>query len=79
LAFCGRATKIEIGANLMKIQAEIPDQLYKLLQTLVSDGWYLSEQDVIEEALRRFLHTHKSELMEKFIWDDVEWGLHGKI
>jgi Arc/MetJ-type ribon-helix-helix transcriptional regulator len=63
----------------MKIQAEIPDQLYKLLQTLVSDGWYLSEQDVIEEALRRFLHTHKSELMEKFIWDDVEWGLHGKI
>ena len=63
----------------MKIEAEIPDQLYKLLQTLVSDGWYLSEQDVIEEALRRFLHTHKSELMEKFIWDDVEWGLHGKI
>ncbi len=63
----------------MKIEAEIPDQLYKLLQTLVSDGWYLSEQAVIEEALRRFLHSHKSELMEKYIWDDVEWGLHGKI
>ena len=64
----------------MKIEAEILDQIYKLLQTLVSDGLYLSERDVIEQALRRFfLYTHKSELMEKFIWDDVEWGLHGKI
>ena len=63
----------------MKVQTEIPDQLYKLLQRLVSEGWYLSEQDVIEEALRRFLHTHKPELMEQFIWDDVEWRLHGKI
>jgi Arc/MetJ-type ribon-helix-helix transcriptional regulator len=62
----------------MKIEAEIPDQLYKLLSTLVSEGWYLSEQDVIEEALRRFMHAHKPELMEKFIREDLEWGLHGK-
>lgn len=62
----------------MKVQTEIPDQLYKLLSTLVSEGWYLSEQDVIEEALRRFLHTHKPELMEQFIREDFEWGLHGK-
>ncbi len=62
----------------MKIEAEIPDQLYKLLSTLVSEGWYLSEQDVIEEALRRFMQAHKPELMEKFIREDLEWGLHGK-
>lgn len=62
----------------MKIQTEIPDQLYKLLQSLVSEGWYLSEQDVIEEALRRFLQAHQPELMERFIREDFEWGLHGK-
>jgi hypothetical protein len=29
------------------------------------------------EALRRFVDTHRPELMEKFIHADVEWGLHG--
>jgi hypothetical protein len=31
---------------------------------------------LIAEALRRFLDTHRAELMERFIREDVEWGLH---
>jgi hypothetical protein len=29
-------------------------------------------------ALRRFLETHRPELMEHYIREDVEWELHGK-
>jgi Arc/MetJ-type ribon-helix-helix transcriptional regulator len=61
----------------MKIQTEIPEQLFKRAKALVREGWFLDEQDVFSEAIRRFLDTHHSELMEKFIHDDVEWGLRG--
>lgn len=60
------------------IEAKIPDQLYQMLQTLVAQGWFLKEEDVIEQALRKFLQTYTPELMEQFIREDVEWGLHGK-
>lgn len=60
------------------ISTELPDQLYQEVRILVEKGWFRNEDDIILEALRRFLDTHKVELMEKFIQEDVEWGLHGK-
>ena len=60
-----------------KIQTEIPEQLYKRAEALVREGWFLDEREVFSEAIRRFLDTHQSELMEKFVRDDVEWGLQG--
>jgi Arc/MetJ-type ribon-helix-helix transcriptional regulator len=60
------------------IRAKIPDQLYRQLDALVKQGWFRSHEDVIDHALRRFLELHRPELMEKFIRDDVKWGLHGK-
>jgi len=39
------------------------------------DGFPISTVGV--EALRRYLETHRDELMEHFIREDVEWGLHG--
>jgi Arc/MetJ-type ribon-helix-helix transcriptional regulator len=59
------------------IQVKIPDELYRQMDTLVKEGWFRSQEDVIDEALRRFLESHRPELMEKFIREDVEWGLHG--
>lgn len=38
----------------------------------------MMKKSVIAEALRRFLETHRPELMEMFIREDVEWGLRGK-
>jgi len=61
----------------MKIQTEIPEQLFNRAKALVREGWFLDEQDIFSEAIRRFLDTHHSELMEKFVRDDVEWGLRG--
>jgi len=60
------------------LQAELPDKLYEQLKILVKTGWFNDEKSVITEALRRFLETHKPELLEKYIGEDVEWGLRGK-
>ena len=59
------------------IQTKIPEQLYKEILNLVKQGWFRDEKDVYSTAIRRFLDTHRPALMEKFIRDDVEWGLHG--
>jgi len=60
------------------IQTEVPEQLYKKAQVLVREGWFRDEQDIFSEAIRRFLDVHRPELIEKFVCEDVEWGLHGK-
>lgn len=59
------------------IQTEVPEQLYKKAEALIKEGWFRDEKDIFAEAIRRFLDTHQSELMEKFVRDDVEWGLRG--
>jgi Arc/MetJ-type ribon-helix-helix transcriptional regulator len=59
------------------IQAKILNQLHHQMDTLVNQGWFRSHEDIIAQALRRFLDSHQPELMEKFIREDVEWGLHG--
>jgi Arc/MetJ-type ribon-helix-helix transcriptional regulator len=60
------------------IQTEVPEQLYKKAQVLVEEGWFRDEKEIFSEAIRRFLDTHRPDLMEKFIREDVEWGLHGQ-
>ena len=59
------------------IHTEVPEQLYKKAQALVKDGWFRDEKEIFSEAIRRFLETHESELVEKVFREDVEWGLHG--
>jgi hypothetical protein len=62
---------------MITVQAEIPDQLYKVANGLVEEGWFRDEKEIFSEAIRRFLDSHRTELMEKFILDDVAWGLKG--
>ena len=59
------------------ISTEVPEQLYKKAKVLVKEGWFRDKKDIFSEAIRRFLDSHQSELMEKFVRDDVEWGLRG--
>ncbi|MBI4837581.1 MAG: CopG family transcriptional regulator [Nitrospirae bacterium] len=63
---------------MVTLQTELPDKLYAQLKELINMGWFHDEKSVITEALRRFLETHKPELIEKFLREDIEWGLHGK-
>jgi len=59
------------------IQTQLPEQIYKKALDLVNQGWFRDEQDIFSEAIRRYLDSHRPDLMEKFIRDDIEWGLHG--
>jgi Arc/MetJ-type ribon-helix-helix transcriptional regulator len=59
------------------IQMTLPPKLYDRVRELVADGWYRDEAELIFEALRRFVECRRPETLERFIRQDVEWGLHG--
>ena len=60
------------------IQAKLPTRLWAEMQTLVREGWFEDINDVIVSALRRYIETHRPELTERHIREDVEWGLYGQ-
>lgn len=60
------------------IQTEVPDSLLQQAQNLVEAGWFRSLDEVMLDALRRYVESHRGELMEGFIRQDVEWGLRGE-
>ena len=59
------------------IQTEIPIALLTQAEDMVEAGWFRNLDDLVLDALRRFLESHRGELMEEFIRQDVEWGLTG--
>jgi Arc/MetJ-type ribon-helix-helix transcriptional regulator len=59
------------------VKTEIPIGLFEQVENLVEAGWFRSFDDVMLDALRRFLESHRAELMEEFIRQDVKWGLTG--
>ena len=59
------------------IQTDVPVGLLAEMQMLVEAGWFRDLDDLMLDALRRFVQSHRAELMERFIREDLEWGLHG--
>jgi len=59
------------------IQAELPEQLLIQAQALVHNGWATDINEILEDALGRYLESHSAELTEAFLREDVEWGLRG--
>ena len=62
----------------LTVQTKIAEQLDRQIDALVEQGWFSSRDQVFQEALRRFLESHRPELMERFIREDIEWGLRGR-
>ena len=60
------------------IQAELPERLMEDAQAMVDRGWAGSLDELLAEALRRYLESHSENLAEHFIREDVEWGLRGR-
>jgi hypothetical protein len=60
------------------IQADIPDQLVQQAAILVRDGWATDLDEILTDALRRYLSSHSAELNAAFIREDVDWGLRGQ-
>ena len=64
-------------AQTATVQTDVPVRLLTEMQTLVEAGWFRDLDELMLDALRRFVESHRSELMERFIREDIEWGLHG--
>jgi hypothetical protein len=60
------------------IQVGIPDRLLQQAAILIRDGWATDLDEILTDALRRYLSSHSAELNEAFIREDVEWGLRGE-
>jgi hypothetical protein len=59
------------------IQTDVPVRLLGQMQALIEAGWFRDLNELTLNALRRFVESHRAESMERFIYEDVEWGLHG--
>ena len=61
----------------VRIEAKLPAVLAAQARAFVSEGRATNLDDLLAEALRRFLESHAQELTEAFVKEDVQWGLHG--
>ena len=66
------------GGALKAIQLELPDKLAETLDTIVKQGWFRSEEEVLRFALLEFLRGHRLEVLEQFQRDDIAWALRQK-
>jgi hypothetical protein len=59
------------------IQAELPPELTARARSYVEEGWAADFNELLADALRRFLESHSARVTEAFVMEDVQWGLHG--
>lgn len=64
-------------AHSTALRTEVPNRLLAELEALVDSGWSPSLDEIVLDALRRYADSHRQELMEEFIREDIEWGLRG--
>ena len=60
------------------IQAELPPELTARACSYMEEDWAADFNELLADALRRFLESHSARATETFIMNDVQWGLHGK-
>jgi metal-responsive CopG/Arc/MetJ family transcriptional regulator len=60
------------------IQAELPEELLAEARAFIEQGSVGDFDELLAEALRRYLESHSTRLTESFIRDDVAWGLRGR-
>ena len=62
---------------MKQLKVAIPDQLYRQMGTLVKQGWFRDQDEILNLALRKFLNTNRPEMLERFFHEDMEWWLSG--
>jgi len=60
------------------IAVELQDPEIHQLDQAVELCGFSSKEELVREAVRRFLTAHTSEAQKRFIQEDVAWGLHGR-
>jgi hypothetical protein len=61
-----------------KIETHLPEALLQQAQAYVDEGWAEGLDELLTEALRRYLEPRLPSLAETFLREDVEWGLRGR-
>lgn len=61
----------------VRIEARLPAALAAQARAFVAEGSATDLDDLLAEALRRFLDSHASGLAATFVEEDVQWGLRG--
>jgi len=62
----------------MAVQVILPDELVAKARQFVEEGWAADFDNLMADALRRYLESHEPELSESFIREDAKWGLDGR-
>jgi hypothetical protein len=75
--FYFQCRRLPVGMNKTAIEAELPAELTAQAHFCVQQGWARDFNELLAEALRRFLESHAAPLTEAFVINDVRWGLHG--
>jgi Arc/MetJ-type ribon-helix-helix transcriptional regulator len=57
------------------IEVELPDRVTMELETLIKDGWFADEAEIIRVALLEFVQRNRFALMERFQREDIAWAL----
>lgn len=60
--------------NKVLILAELPTELTAPARTFVKESWASDLDELLTDALRRFLEPHSSRVTEAFIMEDLQWG-----
>jgi metal-responsive CopG/Arc/MetJ family transcriptional regulator len=65
----------KIATKTMRVS--LPGELIAELDDRISEGWFPSRDLVVEKAMKKFLNSHRPEILEKHILEDVKWALGG--
>jgi Arc/MetJ-type ribon-helix-helix transcriptional regulator len=60
------------------VQVQIPERIAHALEQMVQEDWFVSEEEVIREALREFVSSKRWQLAEQFLLEDIEWAVNLK-
>jgi Arc/MetJ-type ribon-helix-helix transcriptional regulator len=57
------------------IQVELPPQTAEEIATLIQDGWFLDEKEIVRLALKEFVEHHRFTLLEQQQRQDIAWAV----
>lgn len=67
-----------MATQVTRIETQLPAALVAEMEALVAAGWFRDRDTLLADALRRYLESHRPQLLERFASEDVEWGLRGR-
>ena len=63
---------------MKSMHVELPERLALELESVVRDGWFPNQNEVVRAALVQFLRDRRFELAERYQFEDIAWALRHK-